>query len=390
MTISAACTVKDGAGAPVVTTDGVNVTPANTITIALAATSGVDTWTLAIVGTDEVTAAPTVTVNSTTKTATYTAPASGSALLFRSTASSPNARDPVTGRPGYTVSETFCVYTLTGGKRVHATGETFESHHTFGWMPTMNDIVRTGGGGGSTPTGTGFRHVTAGTEDGAAALVVNADVNASAGIVGSKLAANLAITTSVAVGTSPASAGGFRLPKNTWLTARNSIDSADYNLVGTNAADFIFVGDTNANGIVVQTFSAGNLYLRMGANDVLVCYSASLRAVQPITGEDVGYSSPYGVHGTAAVSMSDANRTETAANYKYTHLIYSGTLTATRTITMPLPGANSASYHKSIFNNTGQTLTFTDTGGTTINIAAGKTALLAFEPAGVRRLTADV
>lgn len=44
--------------------------------------------------------------------------------------------------------------------------------------------------GGSTPSGTGFRHVTAGTEDAAAALVINVDVDAAAGIVESKLALN--------------------------------------------------------------------------------------------------------------------------------------------------------------------------------------------------------
>ncbi|MBA3758925.1 MAG: hypothetical protein H0X07_00160 [Gemmatimonadales bacterium] len=45
-------------------------------------------------------------------------------------------------------------------------------------------------GGGSTPTGTGFRHVTTGVEDAAAALVVNADVAAGAAIVESKLSLN--------------------------------------------------------------------------------------------------------------------------------------------------------------------------------------------------------
>lgn len=42
--------------------------------------------------------------------------------------------------------------------------------------------------GGSPPTGTGFRHVTAGAEDAAAKLVENADVHASAAIAHSKLA----------------------------------------------------------------------------------------------------------------------------------------------------------------------------------------------------------
>lgn len=42
-------------------------------------------------------------------------------------------------------------------------------------------------GGGSTPTGTGFRHVTSGTEDGASKLVDTADVNANQ-ITNAKLA----------------------------------------------------------------------------------------------------------------------------------------------------------------------------------------------------------
>lgn len=46
------------------------------------------------------------------------------------------------------------------------------------------------------PTGTGFRHVTAGAEDAATKLVENADVHASAGIVESKLALNYPTHTS--------------------------------------------------------------------------------------------------------------------------------------------------------------------------------------------------
>lgn len=46
------------------------------------------------------------------------------------------------------------------------------------------------GGGGTPPTGTGFRHVTAGAEDAASKLVENADVHASGAIVESKLSLN--------------------------------------------------------------------------------------------------------------------------------------------------------------------------------------------------------
>ena len=47
-----------------------------------------------------------------------------------------------------------------------------------------------GGGGGDVPTGTGFRHVTTGSEDSAAKLVANADVASDAAIAESKLNLN--------------------------------------------------------------------------------------------------------------------------------------------------------------------------------------------------------
>jgi hypothetical protein len=55
----------------------------------------------------------------------------------------------------------------------------------------MGDAIAnyvSGGGGGSTPTGTGFRHVTSGVEDHDAKLVQNVDVKSDAAIVESKLA----------------------------------------------------------------------------------------------------------------------------------------------------------------------------------------------------------
>jgi hypothetical protein len=65
---------------------------------------------------------------------------------------------------------------LVAGANVTITGNT-------------NDVtIAASGGGGSVPTGTGFRHVTSGAEDGAAALVTNADVSASAAIAQSKIA----------------------------------------------------------------------------------------------------------------------------------------------------------------------------------------------------------
>jgi hypothetical protein len=74
-------------------------------------------------------------------------------------------------------------------------GALFFRHDLDAWY-TWDEASRTwnlvGGAAGSTPTGTGFRHVTAGVEDAAAKLVENADVDAAAAIVESKLALNFA------------------------------------------------------------------------------------------------------------------------------------------------------------------------------------------------------
>lgn len=285
MTISASVTVQDGAGSPTDPTGvGKDVTPSATITIRLASTAGVDIWDLTVLGTDETIVAPTLSVNSTTKVATYTAPAStGTATLFRSTVTSINGRDPNTGRQPYVVSSQFVVHTLVSGKRVGAVNETVEANMAFGTAAKINPIIRTGGGGGSTPTGTGFRHVTSGTEDGAAALVQNADVGASAGIVGSKLAASLAITTSLSVGTTPASAGLVRVPNNVSGLAFH--DNASGDIVGISCDSFnelIVGGDISlANG--PQTLylnSVSTIYIRTAGATALAFSSSGSNLIQ--------------------------------------------------------------------------------------------------------------
>lgn len=134
-TPSPTCEVKDGSGSWVSTTDGVDVTVGNTISIRLASTAGVDVWSIQCITTDETSTAPTLTVNYTTKVATFTAPAAGKALRFKSTVTSQS--DKVTS------SATFCIYTLTGsGQRVVAFQETTEGDSSFGWTARLNAAVR--------------------------------------------------------------------------------------------------------------------------------------------------------------------------------------------------------------------------------------------------------
>lgn len=143
---SPVCQVKDGAGAYAPTTNGFNTTPAGTTTINLVSGAGVKTWAISVVGTDELLVAATVnaglTVDGVALTCAFTAPAAGSALLFKST---------VTDSNGAVSSTTFAIYTLTGaGLRVGAVGETTEGSAAFGYTATINAKIRQAAGGGST------------------------------------------------------------------------------------------------------------------------------------------------------------------------------------------------------------------------------------------------
>lgn len=174
--VSPLCEVKDGAGAYVSTTDGVDVTPGNTITIHLIDTSA-DTWSISCVYTDDLSDAATVTsgltINTVAKTATFTAPSAGRAYIFRSVVNNGVAN----GRNVSSYSTTFGVYTLTsGGFRVLASNETTEGDATFGWISNYNALVR---GGGSLAGGSDnqVQYNNGGTLGGNAGLTINESSN---------------------------------------------------------------------------------------------------------------------------------------------------------------------------------------------------------------------
>ncbi len=144
MALSPLVLVQDGAGPWVATTNGVDVTPGNTIGIKLADTSSATDWYLQILGTDEVILEPVLTgvnpldnkVTTTTTVVTFTMPAgTGHALRFES-------RVLGTGGP---LTTTFGIYSLTDlGTRVGASGEELEGNGTYGWITITNPILRSG------------------------------------------------------------------------------------------------------------------------------------------------------------------------------------------------------------------------------------------------------
>lgn len=160
MTADPTCEVKDGAAAYVTTANGVNVTPGNTIVIRLADQSDVQSWLIECATTDDTSDAGAVTaslqLDTVAKTATFTAPGTGKAYRFRSRV---NGGIDVNGtaQPSYTT--TFCIYTLTGGRRVVAADETTEGDATFGWIKWINDVIRNPTSGGNTQPAGGANQV---------------------------------------------------------------------------------------------------------------------------------------------------------------------------------------------------------------------------------------
>ena len=134
------CLVQEGAGPFNATTGGINVAAGAAVSIKLTDTTGVATWSLQVLGTDELSSAPSLTgVNSVTHLVTSPSTvvtlnfpnATGRALLFRST---------TTG--GGTTTTKFAIYSLVGAYRVGAVGETRETDDNFGWTGKVNKVIR--------------------------------------------------------------------------------------------------------------------------------------------------------------------------------------------------------------------------------------------------------
>ena len=236
---SPVCTVNATA-----TTNGVDLTPATTATIALADVAGVKQWSILAVDTDELNLAAsinaTLVVDSITKTATFTVPAAGSAVLFESVVN--NGRD-INGRVEPTYTARFGIYTLTGsGLRVLAFDESLESNAAFGWISTLNSLVR--------------------------------NVSVSPGSAGAGLTYTLGVYDIVAAdATMQINADSIQVKTGDGLIANAngvSIAAADATIsVGANAIQ-VLCGDglvANANGVSVAT---GDGSITVGANSITV------------------------------------------------------------------------------------------------------------------------
>lgn len=150
------------------------------------------------------------------------------------------------------------------------------------------------------PTGTGFRHVTSGTEDAAAKLVVNADVDAAAAIAGSKVspdfgAQNIVTTGYISIGASPASSGDVRLP------ALGKVYAGTLPLVSNLSSTFVAVGGSGVTGV----------YLSVGGSYPLYCTSGNTTINGTVTSDDTYGGGKSQVTSTRPVTVTTTDATVT-------------------------------------------------------------------------------
>jgi hypothetical protein len=273
-----------------------------------------------------------------------------------------------------------------------------------------------------TPTGTGVRKVNAGVETSTASTIVDADVNGGAAIAVAKLAPSgtngqvLTTTAGVAgwaaagggasagatsgqvqtgdgvggftaptnvlagsgyisVAATPATAGALRVGSTGGLRSRNAANTQDLYVVSTDAADNLYIGTGSSFTGATQCgnlniYGAGNVYSGVGGSTYTALSAGNVENWKPIIGSGTG-SSPYGVHGGVAVSVTAATQALTAAQYAYDMIKLSTTTGAAFTVTAPAPASIAAGYYKHYWNTSAFTATISTGAGTTRALASG-------------------
>lgn len=152
MSLNPTCTVNNGA-APADVATGASVE------IELEFPAGALFWGITAISADETTNVGAInaslSVNQTTKKATFTAPSTlGSCVIFQSTVGTGSTSTQGAGRdlngvlqPTWTTTLKVNVPT-TGGLRVLALNETYEQNASAGWIEEVNRAIRASGGGG--------------------------------------------------------------------------------------------------------------------------------------------------------------------------------------------------------------------------------------------------
>jgi hypothetical protein len=265
---------------------------------------------------------------------------------------------------------------------------------------TVIDVIG-GGGAGTTPTGTGLRKVSAGVENVAASLLVNADVSSSAAIDGSKISPSFGAQSLSAGACSVQqldasdyvqgqsfrtdgvlpSDGTFRLANSRSIKTRNGANSANICMMQSNVGDVLFIGQNSS--FAEQTFNliqgaSSNQYFAINSQYIFALFAGAFELYEPIRGG----TSPYGLHGQVASARAVAAYTVPAAEYQYDSIRFAAAVAA-GTVTFPQPINAARSYTKEIVNQSGATITISNGAGTTRTLATGSAQRFRFLSTGV-------
>lgn len=156
---------------------------------------------------------------------------------------------------------------------------------------------------------------------------------------------------------------------------------------------------------VVTAISNGTITLTASANNYIEAHPDTGAVSKNTTGFTAGYMPLYTIvtgtssvtsytdqralalatNATLAKALSDANTTLTQAEAANATLTFTGTLTATRDIVVPLVGKK----QWTVYNGTGQSLRFIGASGTGITVATVKHAIVRSDGTNIVRVTAD-
>jgi hypothetical protein len=219
----------------------------------------------------------------------------------------------------------------------------------------------------------------------AAGVIVDADVNASAAIAGTKIAPafggqNITATGYLGIGSATLPATGtIRLDGAVPAWIKFISGGTDYPLVDF-ASSVVSIGTTAH----YTDYGGYEVRLRPGGGAVV-------RSNAPINGDSSAWGS---VNSTATQAMGDANQTLAASKYEATRLITTGAITADRTAVYPV-ATDAQGYRKVITNNCTSggpygLIVASGANPATVLVGLAKTCEVWIDSNGVTRLTADI
>lgn len=212
------------------------------------------------------------------------------------------------------------------------------------------------------------------------------------------VASNGAVTTGsyfgYSGGTLPNS-GIYRAPLNTSVVVVRSSSGGDLKAMWTDGTNDLFLGNTT--GWAASFLLGPSVYLGNAGSLFAMQLAASVEyhSLPSLGGDGTGSTpnGPHSSHGFATSALGDSDQTVAAAQYSRECCEFTGAWTAARKRTFPTPASANAYYEKTIINNTtgGFAVTVSCGAGTTVSVAAGKTARVGFKSTGdCIRVTADV